>query len=186
MSFLKDIKPKKGDLIRVQRKIGYFHFGIYIGHNKVIHFSADKDDSIFDNTNIKIQKCKLEDFLRGDTLEVNYPYSGFYKRWVVCRRAKKKLGDKYFNDRAYDLLENNCEHFANYCYYGVSVSDQSDAVNKGPVGIFSRLGVSLFNSLVKSHVSKQDGNKVSLHEDAILDFSEGANKRKNKSKKTNK
>ena len=157
MSFELNVKPIKGDLIRVKRKLGYYHYGIYIGHNKVIHYSAPEDDSIFDNRNIEIRKGDLkENFLRGDTLEVNIPYCSFYYRFIVCRRAKKLLGVHKFRDQEYDLLKNNCEHFANYCYFGEAVSAQSDYASQGLMGVFSSLGVKIFNNLGKRYRKKQE------------------------------
>ncbi|MCR5308600.1 MAG: lecithin retinol acyltransferase family protein [Bacilli bacterium] len=157
MSFEINVKPIKGDLIRVKRKLGYYHYGIYIGHNKVIHYSAPEDDSIFDNRNIEIRKGELDkNFLRGDVLEVNIPYSSFYYRFVVCRRAKKLLGVHKFRDQDYDLLKNNCEHFANYCYFGEAVSAQSDYASQGLMGVFSSLGVKIFNNLGKRYRKKQE------------------------------
>lgn len=157
MSFELNVKPIKGDLIRVKRKLGYYHYGIYIGHNKVIHYSAPEDDSIFDNRNIEIRKGDLkENFLRGDTLEVNIPYCSFYYRFIVCRRAKKLLGVHKFRDQDYDLLKNNCEHFANYCYFGEAVSAQSDYASQGLMGVFSSLGVKIFNNLGKRYRKKQE------------------------------
>ena len=157
MSFELNVKPIKGDLIRVKRKLGYYHYGIYIGHNKVIHYSAPEDDSIFDNRNIEIRKGDLqENFLRGDTLEVNIPYSSFYYRFIVCKRAKKLLGVHKFRDQEYDLLKNNCEHFANYCYFGEAVSAQSDYASQGLMGVFSSLGVKIFNNLGKRYRKKQE------------------------------
>lgn len=157
MSFELNVKPIKGDLIRVKRKLGYYHYGIYIGHNQVIHYSAPEDDSIFDNRNIEIRKGDLkENFLRGDTLEVNIPYCSFYYRFIVCRRAKKLLGVHKFRDQDYDLLKNNCEHFANYCYFGEAVSAQSDYASQGLMGVFSSLGVKIFNNLGKRYRKKQE------------------------------
>jgi len=157
MSFEINVKPIKGDLIRVKRKLGYYHYGIYIGHNKVIHYSAPEDDSIFDNRKIEIRKGELDkNFLRGDVLEVNIPYSSFYYRFVVCRRAKKLLGVHKFRDQDYDLLKNNCEHFANYCYFGEAVSAQSDYASQGLMGVFSSLGVKIFNNLGKRYRKKQE------------------------------
>ena len=156
MSFEINVKPIKGDIIRVKRKLGYYHYGIYIGHNKVIHYSAPEDDSIFDNRNISIRMGDLQkNFLRGDVLEVNIPYSSFYFRFVVCRRAKKLLGTHKFRDVEYDLLKNNCEHFANYCYFGDAVSAQSDYASQGLMGVFSSLGVKIFNNLGKRYRKKQ-------------------------------
>lgn len=155
MSFELNVRPIKGDIIRVKRKLGYYHYGIYIGHNKVIHYSAPKDDSIFDNRNITICKGDLEEnFLRGDILEVNIPYNSFFYRFTVCRRAKKLLGTHKFRGIEYDLLKNNCEHFANYCYYGEAVSSQSDYASTGLMGVFSSMGVKIFNNLGKRYREK--------------------------------
>jgi len=155
MSFIKNVEPLKGDLIRVQRKIGYYHFGIYIGDGFVIHFSADEDDSIFDNSHISIRQARLKGFLRGDIIEVNLPFNALYSRNGVVKRAKKMLGSKKLEGKLYDLLDNNCEHFANYCYYGYTISDQSVAASKGAKGIFSRFGVALFNNIIKNKNSRK-------------------------------
>lgn len=174
MSFEINVKPIKGDIIRVKRKLGYYHYGIYIGHNQVIHYSAPKDDSIFDNRNITICKGYLEEnFLRGDVLEVNIPYNSFYYRFTVCRRAKKLLGTHKFRGQEYDLLKNNCEHFANYCYYGEAVSSQSDYASAGLMGVFSSLGVKIFNNLGKRYREKN----------GLTDIEETKDSKKKKEKK---
>ena len=40
----------------------------------------------------------------------------------ILERAKSRLGE-----RAYNLISNNCEHFATWCVYGQSVSLQVQA-----------------------------------------------------------
>lgn len=178
MSYEINVKPMKGDIIRVKRKIGYCHYGIYIGHNKVIHFSADKDDSIFDNTNIRICEAELDEgFLRGDTLEVNIPYSSHFYRFVVVKRAKKMLGNHKFRNALYDLLENNCEHFANYCYYGEAISSQADYASAGMMGVFSSLGYNIFKKLGERYRKK---NGIQNIEEVEAEKADKKNKKKNK------
>jgi len=144
--------PKKGDIIRVKRKLGYYHYGIYIGKDKVIHYSGVQDDSIFDNTNISVQLTDLrEGFLRGDLMEVYYPYESPFYRFQVKRRAKKLLGVHKFRDEEYDLLKNNCEHFATYCYFGEATSSQSEAATRGALGYLTNFGVKVFNTLGKKY-----------------------------------
>ena len=58
--FYKVEKPEKGDLIRVRRKSGYFHFGIATGEDSIIHFTDIGCD--FGQTNgisILLKKMRL-------------------------------------------------------------------------------------------------------------------------------
>lgn len=159
MNFVINGELKKGDLIRVRRKLGYYHFGIYVGNNQVIHYTADKNDSIFDNSSIEVMQSDLDSgFLRGDTLEVQFPFDSTYFRFVVCKRAKKLLGTKQFRGMPYDVLKNNCEHFATYCYYGEATSNQSEAVSTGVKGVMASIGVDIFNEIGKQYAKKKSKN----------------------------
>ncbi len=142
----KNFYPLAGDIIKVKR-IGYWHVGVYIGHEEVIHFSSlDSDTSPKNN---KIIKTSLEQFLRGqkrlekvkfpspdappvstkdDPLEFFFKdflfYNPDYKLYPaheVVERAKSRLGEAQ-----YDLKSNNCEHFAIWCKTGISQSKQID------------------------------------------------------------
>ena len=85
MSFVANVEPTKGDIIRVRRDLGYCHFGIYIGKGNVVHFSADKDDSILDNTHISIREATLDDL---KTTEFVPDY--VFKSVIEIREAIKK------------------------------------------------------------------------------------------------
>ena len=123
MSFHKVDRPLKGDLIRVKRKLGYYHFGIAINEDRVVHFSAiDKD--ISDKKNMMIVETSLEEFLKGDELEVEQPYSSPFSRDEVAKRAKKHIKLHQFRRKYYHFVDNNCEHFARYCYYDKVESKQ--------------------------------------------------------------
>lgn len=110
----------KGDHLVVDRII-YTHHGIYIGNGEVIHFNS----TIKTKMSAVICKTTLEDFAKGQTIEViphtNRPYS----RKESVRRAKSYVGKK-----GYNLITNNCEHFVNHCIEGVKKSDQvNSAIN---------------------------------------------------------
>lgn len=123
MAFQKMDRPLRGDLLRVFRKQGYYHFGIAVNETEVIHFSAPDGDMSENKRQLKIIKTSLERFLRGDQLEVEVPYTAKYSRDEVVERAEKYLDTK-FRDRNYNLVTNNCEHFARYCYDGKAESKQ--------------------------------------------------------------
>ncbi len=52
-----------GDVIFVERDLGYRHFGVYSGNKKVIHYVKDSSESPFDGI---IDETSLSRFLDGD------------------------------------------------------------------------------------------------------------------------
>ena len=110
--------PKRADHIRVRRMNGlYYHHGIFISAAEVIHFTGDDDDSVLDWSKARVIKTTLQQFLRGGYVEVKeysdaelddlYPVEG------IVSYARACLGDD-----GYNLIFNNCEHFANACTLG--------------------------------------------------------------------
>lgn len=104
---------EKGDHIEVKR-FGYSHHGISIGNGVVIHYGGPNKDM----NNAMVCQITSEDFANGGELFLvqHAPSSEeTVKRAIAC------LGQK-----GYDLFENNCEHFANYCVTGKKESKQVD------------------------------------------------------------
>ena len=124
MSFQKVSRPLKGDIIRVHRKEHYYHYGIAIDEYAVVHFTALNDDMASNKKEMKILETSLERFLRGGELEVQMPYDSRYTRDEVVQKAKRWINCRQFRGKYYNLVTNNCEHFARYCYYGSHSSKQ--------------------------------------------------------------
>ena len=99
------------------RRTGYSHHGIYIGRGMVIHFTGDKGAAAF------IKKETLQDFLYGGTLKIIRHRNPKYTPQEVVARAYSKLGQK---QGEYNLLFDNCEHFANWCIEGKHISHQAN------------------------------------------------------------
>ncbi|ELR13216.1 uncharacterized protein ACA1_100530 [Acanthamoeba castellanii str. Neff] len=108
----------------------YRHHGLLFEYNdgrrEVIHYSGDAS-----NMDGEVQVTTLQGFLKGAP-ESNIIYNRDdehpepLKRFdadVIMERAKKRLGE-----RQYNLMMNNCEHFAHDCLYGKSFSRQVDMV----------------------------------------------------------
>ena len=98
-----------GDHLEVVRGHGLFnHHGIDLGDNTVIHYLEGKEI---------IQSSKNE-FRMGEILQVikHINHSSIEK---TLERAKSRVGEKNYN-----LLFNNCEHFANWCKTGFHRSSQ--------------------------------------------------------------
>ncbi len=124
MSFQKNDKPIAGDIVRVHRKEHYYHYGIVVDENTVIHFTAFTNDIISNKKEMKILETSLERFLLGGQLEVQLPFDSKYSREKVVERAKRWVDCVQFRGKYYNLTTNNCEHFARYCYYGAHHSKQ--------------------------------------------------------------
>ena len=137
-------EPEYGSVIFCNRVMGvYRHFGIYIGYGKVIHFAPPNGD--FDADKALIRETTLEHFCEGsDIYEMD-----FSKEYKSCRlwryivnssdyelqtpkktvaRAKAMLGKKGVDDKGYDLVFNNCEHFALWCKTNVAESKQANKI----------------------------------------------------------
>lgn len=106
----------KGDRIYVYRNLWqldglYKHHGIDCGDGTVIHYRKPSET---------IERTTLETFARGNPIYVAEYGDGFgYIPDVVVERAESRLGEQKYN-----LLFNNCEHFASWCKTGVSESQQ--------------------------------------------------------------
>ena len=136
---------EEGDHIYTDRnKKTYYHHGIYIGDDKVIHFSKvssrrpprekDKCNHYPGETTTDairgVRMCCLRCFVRNRSL-YRMKYDGGI--WALVRttqsatkseaavqvvaHAKQMLTDDDFGE--YNLLTNNCESFAYYCKTGV-------------------------------------------------------------------
>lgn len=148
--------PVRGNHIRVQRMDGiYFHHGIFISADEVIHFTGDEDDSIFDWSKAHVTKTNLKIFLNGGEVEVkeynDEEISDLYPVEGIVNYARSCLGDD-----GYDLFFNNCEHFANACTLGKYRSRQVEGVFG--MGLFGKIKNFLFGSSDSSTKNRETTN----------------------------
>lgn len=135
-----------GDVLGVNRGF-YEHYGIYMGENKVVHYTSRDSDTSLDG---EIMITDFFHFLRDEseffTIDFNKLQDGMQKATIVddffnifgidtsqvqglkynifsgqetVERILSRLGEK-----AYDLTENNCEHVAMWAKTGVSECNQ--------------------------------------------------------------
>lgn len=111
----------KGDILAADRGL-YRHYGIYSGDGKVIHFVGfyhGKRNLL----HVRVRETSLEEFVCGSAVFVDNSSSGDRRsREEIVREAKKYLDKKF--GRGYNLITNNCEHFAHWCESGHHVSNQ--------------------------------------------------------------
>ena len=134
-----------GTHIKVTR-FGYTHHGIYVGKGQVIHFSGSSDGLASKATG-QIEKTTLVAF-KGNckkptaVLHTNACYSDE----EVVRRAYSQLGKKDYN-----LIFNNCEHFATWCITGKKRSGQVNRAAAGATTAGTFAGV----NIARTYASKK-------------------------------
>jgi hypothetical protein len=110
------------DHLQVPRQHGLFnHHGIDLGDGSVAHYLEGRE----------ILRSPLAAFSRDQPLSVViYPEGGCSAPGITLRRAMGRLGEQNYN-----LLFNNCEHFAHWCKTGRHRSSQvEDWLHTGSMG----------------------------------------------------
>lgn len=149
--------PRYGDIIGVNRMgCTYKHFGVYLNDYSVIHYASrsgdfGKDICIHETTLIKFLDgannyfvCKFpEAYGRPSKINIKSAIGGsiYTPKWnelfeflkkkdyrlyspeETVQRARGRLGESNYN-----LVTNNCEHFAIWCKTGISESHQVNDV----------------------------------------------------------
>ena len=119
--------PEYGDMLRVASGSVY-HFGIYASHGEVIAFGlAPSQRPLLSDSEVEVLSTDLETFLSGGEAEVALfdPEEKKSHRTPdeAVEYARSKLGM-----RGYNIIYNNCEHFANECISGKPSCEQADRV----------------------------------------------------------
>ena len=149
----------KGDRIYVYRNLWtqkglYQHHGIDCGDGTVIHYRKPSEI---------IERTSLETFSKGNPVYVVEYDDGFsYIPDVVVERAESRLGEHKYN-----LLFNNCEHFASWCKTGISDSKQI----RDFVPIISKLDTSkLYEPIKQALRGKDNSTAQQLLAESLIDI----------------
>lgn len=102
---------RPGDHIAVRRPHGYVHHGVYLGEDRVAHFTDEA--GLSGKLHARVTESPLEDFLRGGRLLRRRHRRPLPPEVVVARARGVLEGDMEW--RPYHLVRNNCEHFATFC-----------------------------------------------------------------------
>lgn len=121
--------PARGDMIRVELG-GIYHFGIYVSDDEVIQFGlAPSRRNLLHDSEVEVLSSDIDAFLAGGFLEVcEFDRKERKKNRSsdeVVAFARSKLGM-----RGYNIIYNNCEHFATECVTGTAVCRQTESVRE--------------------------------------------------------
>ncbi len=104
-----------GDHVRVKRR-GYWHHGIDCGDGTVISYAGEHEEK----RNPMVRRTSIDRFAKGQTVRtVGHPEAFCHGPEAVVARAEARLGEE-----RYRLLDQNCEHFAEWCKTGTRRSLQ--------------------------------------------------------------
>ncbi|HEY0802851.1 MAG TPA: lecithin retinol acyltransferase family protein [Steroidobacteraceae bacterium] len=109
--------PLGAHLISLRR--GYLHHGIYVGNDKVVHYSGSTNGL----HRGPVQEIPLQRFTCGRAVWIKSRSRHDFNPSEVVRRACSRLGE----DR-YRVFSNNCEHFCEWCLHDVHRSYQVEAL----------------------------------------------------------
>ncbi|XP_012934727.1 phospholipase A and acyltransferase 2 [Aplysia californica] len=110
---------RKGDRVQFKRSL-YSHWGVYIGSGKIIHLTRRNAER--GGPKGVVREDDFWDAVGGDCAYKNNSRDNKSRPLPpdeIVKRAKSMLGDA-----GYNLLKDNCEHFANWCRYGETESQQ--------------------------------------------------------------
>ena len=117
--------PAYGDMIRTKVQF-YHHYGIFVSEDQVIQFGLP-DDPMRAADQIKVIETDIQTFLMGGELEVavmdREERKTMFPPDEIVDRARQRLGEG-----GYDILHNNCEHFARFCYFGEKRCELTDGI----------------------------------------------------------
>ena len=115
---------KSGDLIRV--KVGIlWHYGVFVSENEVIQFGEPPLHVPRDESGIEVCTTDITGFACGQIVEGAETGRKRIPPEKSIALARARIGEK-----GYDLLHNNCEHFATECVLGTRNCEEVDTIRK--------------------------------------------------------
>lgn len=126
--FISNVEPTIGSIVRVQRQMGYYHYGVVVGEDLICHYSGETNDDINNPENIKVRTTNLESFIKGGILEVKLHNEEMLNTEEILKRCYEYMGNDKFMGMQYNLVNNNCEHFARWACEDNVKSKQVDEI----------------------------------------------------------
>lgn len=118
---------RRGDMVRIQ--IGsLYHYGVFVSEDEVIQFGYPPlPEFAVQNAVVTVGRVDVDTFSCGRIIEVADLDRREKKKRLppdeTVRRARGRLGQG-----GYNLIHNNCEHFAYECVFGEKKSEQTDKI----------------------------------------------------------
>ncbi|MBR2975116.1 MAG: lecithin retinol acyltransferase family protein [Clostridia bacterium] len=122
------IDPVYGDMIRVKSG-SIWHYGIYVSDEQVVQFGlAPRQRARVSDAQVVVCQSTMDEFCDGSFVEVAVPEKRDKKRTPPAQTVQNAL-DR-LGEGGYNIVHNNCEHFAYQCYLGQKYCSQTDDIRK--------------------------------------------------------
>lgn len=114
-----------GDIIKMKSVWSHiaaypiWHYGVVVEDDQVIHFNLDTEI-----LEMKIIMTNIDKFVGLGSQLQKCNISEIHKNYGPCEIAKRAYSVLGTDFGGYNLKNNNCEHFANWCASGVKFSNQ--------------------------------------------------------------
>lgn len=129
MEKYKCIEPKKGDIVKVEISNKVYHYGLYLGNDKIIQYGLAKDFLNTKKEDVKVLITSMDEFLNGKMALVRI-YSLMDKIKKNSVKKSIQIAMDRLNEQKYDPINNNCEHFVNECVFNKHISSQAEKYKK--------------------------------------------------------
>lgn len=154
--FDKKERAEVGDIIGVLRSfygVVYEHYGIYIGDGEVIHFTKSDGKNTIIKTSMKkfmesnkssnryfildcepeikdINSSSIDKYIKKSVNGFGPSLPAVFRKPVEIYSPEETVNraKQYIGEQGYNLLVNNCEHFAIWCKTGLKYSYQVDMI----------------------------------------------------------
>jgi len=167
----------EGDLVEFKRGL-YSHWGVFVGDEQIVHLAGEDNDGIDANIEARhvltvsghrldkacVCKTQFWSVVGNDKALIQNDKDHKWKplpQHEIVENALKKIGKV-----GYNLLYENCEHFAKWCRYGIEKSDQVESVVTGlAVGAAFGLVLGLVHGVVKYWGTPEEERKEERNEE---------------------
>ncbi len=106
-----------GDMIRV-RLGAVYHYGVFVSEEEVIAYGLPPVERYLHAPDrLKVQATDIDVFACGSIVEIAEPDRQERKKRLSRKKTVEAARSRIGEDQ-YDLLHNNCEHFAYECVFG--------------------------------------------------------------------
>ena len=140
-------EPPIGAHLVTPRRV-YTHHGIYVGDGRVVQYGG-LSRGLWRGP---VEEVSLSQFARGREIRVRADESSHFDREEVIYRARLRLGENHYHP-----LNNNCEHFCEWCVRGEPRSYQVDELTAGCSRLWQVLLRLLYRALLVHNPLRQRG-----------------------------
>ena len=118
-----------GDMVRIKTGSVY-HYGVFISEGEVIQFGYPPLPEYAGlNSPPTVNSVDIDTFCGGRIVERAVPDRA-EKKMKLPPEKTAQIARSRVGEGGYNIIHNNCEHFANECVFGVRRSEQEEAVRR--------------------------------------------------------